>query len=292
MKTMIKLFSPGGPAIAILTVLSIILLIIVFNNNAEKTVLNYIAYLLSAYTLIAVCVRIPGFIRHIRNTVSRTAQSIHTGNEKLDRLLPNLTTYEKRSAVILNCSLVVNLVYAVFKLATGSYFRSFWMGALGIYYAVLAALRFSLLRSIGKNDDRQGRAAYRRTAWQLNFLTLVMSGVFVQMVIRNRAYSYPGVLIYAMATWAFYKIIAAVMNLVKRRRDENKALAAARCLSFAGALMSILALQTAMIAQFGKEGIDFAHTMNAIGGAVVTALLITLSAYMIVQSQPWKKGSH
>ena len=53
--------------------------------------------------------------------------------------------------------------------------------------------------------------------------------------------------------------------------------------------MSILALQTAMIAQFGEDAADFAYIMNAIGGAVVTALLITLSAMMIARSSEWKK---
>ena len=207
-----------------------------------------------------------------------------------EETVATLFDYEQRSRYVLYLSLAFNLLYAIFKLATGVYFYSFWMGALGIYYAVLAALRFFLLRSLGKNDETQGRAAYRRTAWQLNFLTLVMSGVFVQMVIQNEAYSYPGILIYVMAMWAFYKIIAAVINLIKRRREENKALAAARCISFAVALMSILALQTAMIAQFGEDAADFAFIMNAIGGAVVTALLITLSALMIARSSDWEKN--
>ena len=207
-----------------------------------------------------------------------------------EEMVKALFDYEQRSRYILYLSLTFNLLYAIFKLATGIYFHSFWMGALGIYYAVLAALRFFLLRSMSNQDDQQGWAAYRRTAWQLNFLTLVMSGVFVQMVIQNRAYSYPGVLIYAMGMWAFYKIITAVINLIKRHKEENKALAAARCISFAGALMSILALQTAMIAQFGEDAADFAYIMNAIGGAVVTALLITLSALMIARSSEWKKN--
>lgn len=213
----------------------------------------------------------------------------------LSRLLPTkaseiLFNYERRSQFGLNLSLVLNLVYAILKLGTGIYYHSFWMGALGIYYAVLAGLRFSLLRAIHKSNDQNGTLIYRRTGWLLNLLTLTMTGIFVQMVRENQAYDYPGVLIFAMAVWAFAKIILAVTNLIGRQKDENKVLAAARCIAFAGALMSILALQTALLARFGEGAVSFAQTMNAIAGAGVTALLITLSTLMIVRSSAWKSA--
>ena len=47
--------------------------------------------------------------------------------------------------------------------------------------------------------------------------------------------------------------------------------------------MSILALQTAMIAEFGG-GADFARTMNTIAGAVIAGLLIALSLMMLIKS--------
>ena len=214
--------------------------------------------------------------------------------QRLFLLLPQpvqsaLDDYDVRSRYMLYASLGFNLVYALFKLITGCYYRSFWLGALGVYYAALALMRFSLLRFLGKDTPQAGRDAYRRTAWRLNFLTLTMTGIFVQLIIKDQTFRYPGILIYAMALFAFAKIIIAVMNLIKRRKDENRVLAAARCVSFAGALMSILALQTAMITQFGG-GADFAHTMNGIAGAVITGLMITLSALMIVKSS--KAASH
>ena len=209
----------------------------------------------------------------------------------LCRLLPEnlseiLFSYERRSQLLLNLSLVVNLVYAVLKLGSGIYYHSFWMGALGIYYAVLGGLRFFLLHAIHRPNDQT--LIYRRTAWLLNLLTLTMTGIFVQMVRENRAYDYPGVLIFAMAAWTFANVIVAAVNLIRRQKDENKVLAAARCVSFAGALMSILALQTALIARFGEDDVAFAQLMNALGGAGVTALLVTLSALLIARSSAWK----
>ncbi|MBR3742886.1 MAG: hypothetical protein IKN04_20930 [Clostridia bacterium] len=207
--------------------------------------------------------------------------------ERLTKLFGLLKDYEQRAKYSLYLSLGVNLIYALVKLIAGVSYGSVWLIGLGIYYAVLAVMRFSLLLSLNRLDSRR---AYLRTAWSLFVLTLAMGGIFAQMVVENRAYSYPGLLIYVMAVWAFFKIISAVNNLIKRRRDENKVLAAARCVSFAAALMSILALQTAMIQQFGGER-RFAQTMNGLGGVAVTALLIALSVYMMIRCRK-EKNAH
>ena len=186
-----------------------------------------------------------------------------------------------RSLYMLNLSLWANLLVAAFKLILGIAVQSFWLGAVGVFYGVLALIRFS--------------RAYRRTAFLLNVLTLTMTGIFVQMIRDDQTYRYPGLLIYVMAVWAFAKIIIAVKNLIQRRKEDEPILAAARCLSFAAALMSILALQTAMITEFGG-GADFARTMNTIAGAVIAGLLIALSLMMLFKSggikKPFKTDAH
>ena len=117
----------------------------------------------------------------------------------------------------------------------------------------------------------------------------------IRMIRDGQTYRYPGILIYVMALWAFAKIIIAAKNLIQRRRDEQPILAAARTLSFAAALLSILALQAAMITEFGG-GADFARTMNTIAGAVIAALLIALSLIMLMKSGStkisFKKNAH
>ena len=195
-----------------------------------------------------------------------------------------------RSRYILHFSLEANIAFALLELAEGLYFGSMWLVAIGVYYAVLGVMRFFLLRSIRSADAQRGKKAYFRTAILLNVLTLTMTGIFVQLIIDDQSFHYPGVLIYAMALWAFIKIILAVKNLIQRRKEEQPILAAARCLSFAAALMSILALQMALISQFGGDAVDFAHTMNGIAGAVITALLITLSAMMLAKASK-KRGA-
>jgi len=52
-----------------------------------------------------------------------------------------------RSRYMLNLSLWANLLVAAFKLILGIAVQSFWLAAVGVFYGVLALMRFSLLRS-------------------------------------------------------------------------------------------------------------------------------------------------
>ena len=92
-------------------------------------------------------------------------------------------------------------------------------------------------------------------------------------------------LVYAFAAFAFGKIISVSVSLIKKRREENRVLAAARCVSFAHALMSILALQVALINRFGADDPGFAHVMNGVIGAVICLLVIGIAVYMLIKSQ-------
>ena len=131
---------------------------------------------------------------------------------------------------MLNLSLWANLLVAAFKLILGIAVQSFWLGAVGVFYGVLALMRFSLLRSFRRETPDAEQRAYRRTAILMNVLTLTMTGIFVQMIRDDQTYRYPGILIYVMAVWAFAKIIIAVKNLISVGKKMSPSLPPpARC---------------------------------------------------------------
>ena len=206
-----------------------------------------------------------------------------------DRVLPLIRSYDERAPLVLNASLAFNLLYALFKLIAGVWFRSFWMIGLGGYYGLLAIMRFLLIRQLRKEDPAAARRAYRRTAWLLLGLTIVMTGIIGQTFVSRETYDYPGPLIYAFAAFAFGKIITAVVSLIRKRNHENRVLAAARCVSFAQALMSILALQVALINRFGADSPGFARSMNGAAGAIICLLVILIAVIMLVKSSPEKQ---
>ncbi len=209
---------------------------------------------------------------------------------RAERLHALMRDENRRTQLMLTAALCSNLIYAAVKLVSGFALGSTWLAALGVYYAALAVTRFSLLRAIRGRMEADGLSAYRKTALLLLALTLTMSALFAQMTGHGAVFSYPGMLIYAMAAYAFSKIISAAVNLVRRRKEENLALAAARCVSFAAALMSMLALQSALIHRFGNGAADFAGIMTGAGGAAVMIALISLSALMLRRASRRKTG--
>ena len=102
------------------------------------------------------------------------------------------------------------------------------------------------------------------------------------MVHQNRGFAYPGLLIYAMAAYAFYAVAIAIVQIVKTRKHQSPVLSAAKAINFVAALVSILSLTTAMLSQFGGEGnAEFNRTMTgAVGGGVCT-IVIGMAVYMI-----------
>lgn len=116
-------------------------------------------------------------------------------------------------------------------------------------------------------------------------LNAAMGGMVFQMFWQNEGYEYPGYVIYLSVMYTFYSFISAIMNLVKFRRAGSPILSASKAISFAGALMSVLALQTAMILRFGKGDEQFRMEMNIITGAFVLGITLFMAVYLIVRGQ-------
>ena len=192
---------------------------------------------------------------------------------------------EQRESLILTASLAFNLIYAAFKLIVGGWYHSWWMISLGIYYGLLAVMRFHLVRKLEKENGAADWQAYRHTAILLLVLTVIIGGIVELTFSLEQTFVYPGVLVYAFAAFAFGKIISVSIALVKKRREENRVLAAARCVSFAHALLSILALQVALIHQFGADHPSFARIMNSAMGGVSCSLIAFMAIWMLVKSE-------
>ena len=85
-----------------------------------------------------------------------------------------------------------------------------------------------------------------------------------------------------MAMYAFYNIITAVMNVVKYRKYRSPVMSAAKVVSLAAALVSMLSLETAMLTQFGSTDSEmFRRIMTSCTGAGVCTIILAMAVYMI-----------
>lgn len=253
--------------------------------------ISYMAYVLSAYAFTVLVLAFPELKENVtyrfrHNPIVDKINSHPIGN----RYLNDLTF---KGSVSLHQGMITNLFYAGFKFVTSILYGSVWLGAIAVYYVMLCVLRFHLIlnaHKAAKQDNRKEKLihefrSYRKTGFLMFLLNGAMGGMVVQMIWQNESYEYPGYVIYLSAMYAFYSFISAVWNLVKFRRAGSPILSASKAISFAGALMSVLALQTAMIAQFGKGDEQFRMEMNIITGAFVLGITLFMAVYLIVHGQ-------
>ena len=112
-------------------------------------------------------------------------------------------------------------------------------------------------------------------------LNFALTGVILLTIAQDTARRYSEIVVISIATYTFYKIIMAVVNMVKVRKTQSPVLITIRNIGVADALVSMLTLQATMLASFqGKGGLD-ANRMNAITGMVVCVLILALGVSMI-----------
>lgn len=270
----VRLLKPRLPLTVTLTLLCAPALFYVFYNKLEESAAAYPVYVLSAYALLVWCVRVPGTVRFVRAIIHKHP----LGN----RYLTDLTF---RGHLSLYTSTGINFCYALFKLAAGVYYRSFWFGAIAVYYLILTAARALLLQNVHQNctDLKREYQTARMCGILLFALNLALSAMTIQMVVDGQGYEYPGYLIFVVALYAFYSIAAAVVNLVRFRKLYSPVLSASKVLGLATALVSMLSLQTAMFASFGGA-YQFQRLMNLLTGGAVCLLIFLIAVLMVVRA--------
>ncbi len=277
-----KLFCLPVWLIIILTVISAAALIYVFTNDLSKSVPAYGVYVISFYTLVSVCVFLAGTLPKQYRRVRQAVYDNPLGNRYL-------TDVEFKTHVSLYCSFGVNLLYVGTNIFSAWLYRSAWFGILAGYYMILAVMRFLLARDLGRNTLYKERfrelQCVRICAAILTMISLVLFGEVFMILDQNKGFEYHGVLIYVMAMYTFYMTISAVADLVKYRKYNNSILSMSKVIKTAAALVSMLALETAMFSQFGGNMAQEDQQIMIIAtGAGISLLVITMAVYMGVRS--------
>lgn len=257
--------------------------IVVAVFKIQNPMLQYASYTASAYALaitvvglVRVNIEIGGIRKYIaEHPLMKKFRSTVIGKKYL-------TDIRFRVGVSLYQGFFINLLYIIMKLAVGIWYRSIWFISLAVYYILLAVMRFLLAWHLNAQDEAAELCRYRLCGFMLLFMNQALAGVVILMIRQNRGFYYPGILIYAVAAYAFYTVIIAVVNIVKTHRYKSPILSAAKAINFVAALVSILSLETAMLAQFGEsEDPIFRKTMIGATGGGICAIVTGMAVYMI-----------
>lgn len=270
--------------------ISLSAVVAVFVMGMSEHPLAVIAYVPAAYSVTVVtlfCIFI--FPRHYRS-IKQRVYAHPVGNRFA-------TDAVFRVHVSLYCSLGINLLYAGLKAVLGFYYQTAWFLLFAVYYTILAVMRFLLLRYVGRYGiGTRPRGELKRSrlcAVILMLVNPVLSVAVLMMIHFDRGFEYRGMLIYVMAAYTFYVTTLAIVNLIKYRRYHSSVMSMAKVINLASAMFSMLALETAMLTQFGGENPpEFRATMIVATGAGISVIVVAMSVAMIVQTTrqlKWEK---
>lgn len=182
-------------------------------------------------------------------------------------------------------TLVVAAPYAIFCLAAASAYASAWFASLAAYYITLCCIRVYLLncfrRAAGKAADWKVERC-RRCAWVLIVLCVPLAGIIILAASTGSAFSYPGPMVYAFGAYAFAATAAATVGLVGSRKRRCPIRIAWSVVSMGSALVSVFALQTALISRFSAEGEAYRTAMNAATGMGILVIIGTAAIAMLL----------
>ena len=282
-----RVLNPPKWVSAVIPPLSFAALIITFAVQNLRNALAYLIYSMSAYSLVILIAALPG--------LTKRAKSAMMGSKLMRKAAasPIMGRYFKdlafRGSISIYQGIAVNLFYVVFRVMAAIHYASVWFLSMAVYYLVLGGLRAYLIVCYRRRTPELERRCYHTTAWLLFLLNIPMGGMIVLMVRTNSSFSYPGYIIYLSALYTFYAMAVSVVNLVKFRRLGSPILSAAKVLNLVSAMMSVLGLQTAMIARFSENGEDYRRMMNAVTGGFVYGIVIVAAVTMLLRSKRLRK---
>ena len=200
-----------------------------------------------------------------------------------------LTDYRFKGHIKLYQGATVDFFYMLFKLITGIVYSSVWSVTLAAYHFFLGFSRVYLIicrhsKKRKKENLLYEYKCYKKTAWFLFLLNVPMSVMIFLMVWKNSGFTYPGYVIYLSAFCTFYTAVMSVVNIIKFKKVGSPILSAAKAVNLVAAMMSLLGLQTALIAAFPDNHEAFRQQLNAVAGAIITIAVIAIAIYMIINA--------
>ena len=245
-------------------------LVWVFVNGREQWWPAYFLYALSAYSLTALCIKLPGAIRAEQNWL-----------KDHPRVAGMLKNKELRFKLELYVEQYINFAYGIFKIVSGVIVGSAWIGADGIYNFVQALIQlFQILRRKKPGTIVRQWNSYRFCGWLVLLMHLTLIGIVFQMVNWNRVEESGEIMIIATAAFAFYKFISSFIDLAKDRKHTRPIDSSVRMLELSQAIFAIFPLQAGLLHTFGT-GEAWERPLNLAVGCVVCLLTVAMGIYMI-----------
>lgn len=244
---------------------------------------------IAVYAIAAVIALIGGLqlFSDIRVLIKKIMISKLNDNVYVTRLADD---YRFRTFVFSTPGLISNVVFGLFNGIAGILYDSAWMGSMSAYYILLSIMRINAVqkeRTIRNIHNEKYRKelemiVYRKSSILFILIAVVLMGMVILLEVRQGGKCYDGIIIYAVATYTFYKIIMAVCHLFKASKQDSPLLMTVRKIGYIDACTSILTLQSAMFVSFAKQEKFLPMVMNGITGTFVCIMVLGIGVHGIL----------
>lgn len=244
-----------------------------------ESVAAIISYVISAYTLLIWCLRIPHLINFFKKFKNENKYAKRWQEDI--RLRVNISLYG---------TIIWNMAYAALQLGMGVEHKTFWFYSLAGYYLSLAIMRAFLVHHTRKHKHGEKFAdelkKYRICGIAFLIMNLVLTLMIFFMVYWNRTFNHHEITTIALAAYTFTSFTLATVNIVKYRKYNSPVYSASKAINLASACVSILTLESTMLTTFGDGTMSIAQRRILLGtsGAAISIFIIAMAIYMIAQS--------
>ncbi len=235
---------------------------------------QYPIYVLAFYALVLLCVQV-------------IPRLVALWKRRRERKIP-ITERSLALTARIRRTMWINLAYGAFQMVLGFWQQSSWTGSNGVYYLAHGLIYLVLIRYARDYRENIAWRGYTLCGFLLLGLNVTMSGMAFQMIWQGKGKHYPGFLVFAVATYTFYKLTMAIIRLIQCRKDNSPILGAVRNMEHTGAIMSLFFLQTAMFSAFGQDP-DQEQLMNLLTGVGVCLLTVLGAVGMILHGRKQRK---
>ena len=240
-----------------------------------NSIISYISYVLSFYSLLVFCFRIPNMINYFKK--------VKDENKYLQRLFNDV---HFRINLSLYGTLIINIVYSIFQLGLGFYHNSFWFYSMSIYYFLIALMRFYLVRHTrnykpGEELEIELKK-YCFCGWILLLMNIFVSIMIFFMIYFNKTFVHHEITTISLAAYTFFTFTLAIINLVKYRKYHSPIYTSIKSINLVVSCVSMITLETTMLTTFGGNDEPLFRTLilSLSGGAV--AIFILIMAMIII----------
>ena len=239
--------------------------------------IRIMSYVVAIYALILTVCAIPEIILRITGKKLRAEHIQRLAKDK--QLHINLSLYG---------TLAYNTLYATFQLFTGIYYNSVWYLSIATYYTLLAIIRFSLLLYSRANKAGEDLETEYKRFRLCGILLLCMNSALSAMTFyitwQNQELKHHSATTIIFAVFTFASLALTIINIIRYRKLQSPLFLAAKLISLVATVVSILALETALMGRFSAQISDeLRQIITGVTGVGVLTVTTCVGLFMIVK---------